>query len=237
MLGAHVEVATVRGSLLFSVLRAPTVPVRSTLLMYQGALGDPPAEAALAAQPHHAAAGDAELVLAIRSGGRAAEEQLYRRHAGAVLGLATRLLHSREEAMDVMQDAFVTAFEELGALREPAAFRSWLLRLTASLVHRRFRKRKLLRILGLGGERAEVSLDDLADPALSPEAHAELRLVDQKLRTLPEAERAAWLLRQVEGFALEEVAEACGCSLATAKRRIASADALVRRHVGDGGSR
>jgi RNA polymerase sigma-70 factor (ECF subfamily) len=173
---------------------------------------------------------DEMLVAAIRRGDRAAEERLYRRHAGAILSLATRLLHSREDAMDVMQDAFVTAFESLADLREPAAFRPWLQRVTVRLVHRRFRRRKLLQLLGLldGGD--GVALDALADPSTSPEARAELRWLDQRLRTVSDHERAAWMLRHIEGFALDEVAEACGCSLATAKRRIAAADAAVREH-------
>lgn len=177
---------------------------------------------------------DESLIAAIRAGDRsvavAAEEELYRRHAGVVLGLASRLLHSRDEAMDVMQDAFVTAFEQLGSLRDPAAFRGWLLRVTASLVHRRFRRRKLLGILGLGRTREETALDDLADPTCSIETRAELRLLDRKLAQVSERDRAAWLLRHIDGFALEEVAEACGCSLATAKRRIAAAEAVVNAH-------
>jgi RNA polymerase sigma-70 factor (ECF subfamily) len=176
---------------------------------------------------------DEALVTAIRSGRREAEELLYRRHAAAVLGLATRLLRSREEGMDVLQDAFVTAFEKLGELRDPAAFRSWLLRVTASLVHRRFRRTKLLKMLGLG-RNGEVALDDLADPTVAPDARVELRWLDRKLASVDPKERAAWMLRHIDGFALDEVAEACGCSLATAKRRIATVDELIRLHFEDG---
>lgn len=194
-------------------------------------------EEAPASDPAPRVADDDEaLVLAVRSGRRAAEEQLYRRHAAAVLGLATRLLHSREDAMDVMQDAFVTAFERLGDLREPAAFRGWLMRVTVSLVHRRFRRRRLLRLLGLARAGDELSLEELADASVSLEARAELRLLDRKLAAVPERDRAAWLLRHVEGFSLEEVAEASGCSLATAKRRIAAVDAVVRSDA-EGGAR
>lgn len=180
---------------------------------------------------------DEALVLAIRAGDRRAEELLYRRHAGAALGLATRLLRSREEAMDVLQDAFVTAFERLSDLREPAAFRPWLLRVTASLVHRRFRRRKLLGLLGLGQKGEPIALDELADPSASSEARAELQLLQRKLATVSDAERAAWMLRHIDGFALEEVAETCGCSLATAKRRIAAADDVIRAHFDEGGVR
>lgn len=178
---------------------------------------------------------DAALVLAIRAGDRTAEEHLYRRHAASVLALATRLLRARDEAMDVLQDTFVVAFESLGDLRDPAAFRAWILRVAVRLVHRRFRRNKLLGLLGLGWRGEEISLDELADSAASPEARAELRWLDRALAAVRDPERVAWMLRHVEGMSLDEVAEACACSLATAKRRIAAADAVVRAHFADQG--
>jgi len=197
--------------------------------------------AALSAIAHYYAAatspplrGDELLVAAIRAGDRTAEEQLYRRHAAAILSLATRLLHSRHDAMDVLQDTFVTAFEDLADLREPAAFGAWTRRIAVRLVHRRFRKKKLLTMLGLEGRHTdpEAALEALADSTSSPEARMELRWLDQKLATVSDPDRAAWLLRHIDGLALEEVADACDCSLATAKRRIAAADAVVRQHLG-----
>jgi len=177
-----------------------------------------------AAQP------DAALVAAVLAGDGAAEEALYRRHAPGVLRLATRLLRSNEDASDVLQDAFVAAFEDLGALREPEAFRAWVHRITVRLVHRRFRRRRLLGLLGLERKNDEVSLESLADESASQEARVELRWLDAALTRLDAKDRVAWMLRHVEGLALEEVAETCECSLATVKRRIAVADAVVRRH-------
>jgi len=174
---------------------------------------------------------DEHLVGAVRSGERAAEEQLYRRHAPGVLSLATRLLRSHDEAMDVLQDTFVTAFEDIAQLREPAAFRGWLHQIAVRLVHRRFRRRKLLGLLGLDRRGEEISLESLADETASPDARIELRWLDAALLRVDERSRVAWMLRHIEGLALEEVAGACDCSLATAKRRIAAADAAVQSHL------
>ncbi len=93
------------------------------------------------------------------AGDRAGEEALYRRHAPSVLRLATRLLRSNEDASDVLQDAFVSAFEDLGALREHDAFRAWVHRITVRLVHRRFRRRRLLGFVGLDQRSDDVSLE------------------------------------------------------------------------------
>jgi RNA polymerase sigma-70 factor (ECF subfamily) len=174
---------------------------------------------------------DEQLVAAVRSGDRAAEEQLYRAHAPAVLSLATRLLRSHDEAMDVLQDTFVTAFEDIAQLREPAAFRAWLHRIAVRLVHRRFRRRKLLGLLGLDRRGEEISLESLADEAASPDARIELRWLDAALLRVDERSRVAWMLRHIEGLALDEVASACECSLATAKRRISAAEAAVEDHL------
>jgi len=174
---------------------------------------------------------DSDLVRRAIDGDRWAEEMLYRRHAAALLGVCTRLLRHRSDAEDVVQDAFVDALEQLNALRNPSQFRSWLTGIAVHKVHRRLRRRKLLRALGLWSDRQEESLENCLAEGVSPEHHADVVCLDYTLRQLPNAQRIAWQLRYAEGFGLEEVAGQCGCSLATVKRRIAQADALVRRHV------
>jgi len=174
-------------------------------------------------------AADARAVAAIRAGSRGAEEELYRRHAPSLLRLATRLLRSTEDARDVLQDTWVTALSELGALRDPSAARAWLHTVCVRLVHRRFRRRKLLGLFGLDRSEEDAKLEQLASPDLGPEERADLRAVDRALDALPAEEKIAWVLRHVEGLSLDEVAEATGCSLATAKRRIAAADVRVAR--------
>ncbi|MBK6687223.1 MAG: RNA polymerase sigma factor [Deltaproteobacteria bacterium] len=170
---------------------------------------------------------DGALVERALSGDRWAEEALYARHAAEVLLLATRLLRHQADAEDVVQDAFLTAFTELDRLRAKDAFRLWLLRITVRKVHRRFRRRTLLRWLGLGQSDDRLTLEDLAAPTASPELKAELAWLDRGLAQLAPADRIAWSLRHVEGARLAEVAIACECSLATAKRRIARAEAAL----------
>ena len=61
---------------------------------------------------------------------------------------------------------------------------------------------------------------------------AELRIIDGIIDQLPTNDRMAWMLRHVEGYALQEAADACGCSLATVKRRVAAAQKRIDRAVG-----
>ena len=177
------------------------------------------------------AVSDEELVRRALGGERWGREMLYRRHASGLLAMTARLLASRGEAEEVVQDTFVTAFEQLGAPREPGAVRGWLGQIAVNLVRRRFRRARLMRFLGLERGADDATLEALADPGISTDQRAELALVDRFLRGMKPALRLAWMLRRVDGLELGEVASLCDCSLATIKRRLAEADAVVDRHA------
>jgi RNA polymerase sigma-70 factor, ECF subfamily len=178
------------------------------------------------------AASDAQLVARAIEGDRWGREMLYRRHATYLLAIAARLLGNRNEGEEVVQDTFVTAFEQLSSLREPAALRGWLAQIAVSQVRRRMRRGRLMRVLGLDRGADDATLAALAAPGIHPDQRAELALIDRAMRGMNANVRIAWMLRMVEGLELAEVASACGCSLATAKRRIAAADSVVRTHIG-----
>jgi RNA polymerase sigma-70 factor (ECF subfamily) len=174
---------------------------------------------------------DGELARRLSEGDRWAREALYRRYANLVWGTALRLLGNRADAEDVVQDSFVAAFNDLGALRRLEALRPWLVQITVHQAHRRFRRRALLRRLGLDRSEDDATLATLAHSGVSPETCSELARVDRALSEVSGAERFAWILRNVDGYSLHEVASACNCSLATAKRRLARANARLARHL------
>jgi RNA polymerase sigma-70 factor (ECF subfamily) len=177
------------------------------------------------------ARGDDELVQRLRNGERAAEELLYRRLAPSVLSLTTLLLGRRSDAEDATQDTFVIVFDAIHQLRDASALRAWVRQIAVSQARRRLRKRRLLRVLGLDSGADDATLESLVAVGADAEVKADLATLDRVLLGVPSSERAAWILRHVEGHDLEEVARLCGCSLATAKRRISSADAQVRAEV------
>jgi RNA polymerase sigma-70 factor (ECF subfamily) len=172
---------------------------------------------------------DAELVAQIRAGMAGAEERLYRRYVGYVNALCVRLLGNHSEAEDAVQDTFVSVLQDLPKLRDPTRLKFWITRVAVHRAHRRFRRRRLLRALGLHDAAPGAELLVPA-PGCGPEEVLELVKLSQLLAELPDLERAAWVLRHVDGHRLEEVAALCACSLATAKRRVARAQASLR-HV------
>jgi len=176
-------------------------------------------------------ADESDLVRRASEGQSWAQGELFRRHAPALTALLTRLLSSRVDAEDAVQDAFIVAFRDLRQLRETAAFGGWLRQIGVHQAQRRFRRRRLLAVLGFDASVQDATLEALIDPALLPDRRTEVALLDRLLAKLPAAERMAWMLRYVEGYELTEVARTCECSLATAKRRISAAAAKISAHV------
>lgn len=174
---------------------------------------------------------DEELVRRAVAGDGWAEEAIFRRYANLVLGTARHLLADSEEAKDVTQDTFSAAMAAWPELRDPARLKQWLLQIAVSKVHRRFRRRKLLRVLGFESGAEDATLSALARPECDPETRVELSLLSRALERISPGCRIAWTLRHVEGFSLGEIADSCSCSLATVKRRLVAAEAHVEDYV------
>src|SRR4051812_48242571 len=174
---------------------------------------------------------DAVLVLRAQRGEAWAREAIFRKHVGYINALSLRLVRDHVEAEDIVQDTFLDAFRLLKQLKEPGRLRGWLGSIAVRKAHRRFRRRRWLRFVGRAIDCEGLSLDELAHETTSAELRAALMHVDGILSKLPEEVRAAWLLRFVEGYRLDEISTSCGCSLATAKRRVERAQALVREEL------
>ncbi|HJX53287.1 MAG TPA: sigma-70 family RNA polymerase sigma factor [Polyangia bacterium] len=163
------------------------------------------------------------------AGSGSALDQAFRAHAAQVATVALRILGRHDEADDLVQDVFVKANKWLPQLREPTALRAWLMKVTVRLAWRRLRTRRWRVALGLDGSY------DYSQAAghrrVSPEDAAFMAEVYRILDRLPAAERLAWSLRHVDGERLEDVAQHCGCSLATAKRWIAAVQARIQREI------
>ena len=177
---------------------------------------------------------DHPLVSRAKAGDVHAQAALFRRHAPQLTSLLTHLLASVADAEDAVQDAFVIAFRDLRQLRDLGVFGGWLRKIAVHQAHRRFRRRRLYRALGLDRHVEDATLEQLVDAAALPDLRAEVAQLDQLLCRMPIKDRTAWVLRYVEGYELTDVAQSCDCSLATAKRRIAAAQARITKTFGEG---
>jgi RNA polymerase sigma-70 factor (ECF subfamily) len=153
---------------------------------------------------------------------------VFRAYSRYVASIALRLLGRDDDVDDVVQEVFVVAIRGLRTLREPRAVRGWLAKITVRIARRRLRARRLRAFVGLDAAPSYAQLVVGAPQELALAIVRAYRVLDR----LPVDIRIAWTLRYVEGESLEDVAAMCGCSLATAKRRIARARAELDVEVG-----
>jgi RNA polymerase sigma-70 factor, ECF subfamily len=154
-------------------------------------------------------------------------EQLFRQHSQYVASIAMRLLGSNDAVDDVVQDVFVTAIRRVRTLRDPAAVRGWLAKVAVRISIRKLRRRRLRELLWSDEAITPVG----SSAAATSEQRVLLAQAYRVLDRLPVNERVAWLLRYVEDAKLEDLAAWCDCSLATIKRRIASAQSALEREM------
>jgi RNA polymerase sigma-70 factor (ECF subfamily) len=154
---------------------------------------------------------------------------LLRRYAPYVARIGYGILGSREDVEDLVQDVFMALVSSIDRLREPAAVKQWLATTAVRMARRKLRWRRWRIALGLAG--SGDGCEEVAAPGASPEEMAQVSSLRRALDRLPAAQRIAWCLRHVQGEELARVAELCGCSLATAKRRIGAAEIELKREV------
>jgi RNA polymerase sigma-70 factor (ECF subfamily) len=165
-----------------------------------------------------------------RKGDLTAFNALVVQYQDLVFNLCYRMLGQRQAAEDAAQEAFVSAWRAIATLRGEA-FRPWLLRIAANSCRDELRRR---------GRRPSSSLDQAledggfepADPAPAPETSAldaELqRKIEQALRQLPQEQRLAVVLCDIEGLDYAEIAAVMKTSLGTVKSRIARGRSRLR---------
>jgi RNA polymerase sigma-70 factor (ECF subfamily) len=147
-------------------------------------------------------------------GGRAdaSFERLYRRHRRDVYGAVLRDLRDPEEAEDVTQTAFLNAYRAMRRGERPEKPRAWLVTIARNVCRRRYRT--------LAARPQEVSLDpEITAAVLDVDGPTSEEIVDA-IRRLPENQRKAILLREIQGRSYAEIAEALDLSLAAVETLI-----------------
>jgi RNA polymerase sigma-70 factor, ECF subfamily len=157
-------------------------------------------------------------------------EALYERYAPYVAAIASRVLGRAAEVEDVVQDVFASAVSGLKRRDSAEETKGWLAKVTVRRCVRQLRLRKIWALVDLA---ADPSYDRLADPSIGADEKQLVVEVYRALDRVPVRERVAWTLRHVEGESLQDVAVLCGCSLATAKRRISAAHGRICRRLAE----
>ena len=165
------------------------------------------------------------LVSRAAEGDLAAFEALYHRHVGRVYALCLRMTGDAVQAQELVQDAFVRAWERLGSFRGESAFASWLHRVAVNVVlqDRRARSRREARVRVVEDTRLAQS-EDLR--ASDPGNRVDL---EEAVARLPEGARTVFILHDIEGYKHQEIAAMTGVAQGTSKAQLHRARQLLRK--------
>jgi RNA polymerase sigma-70 factor (ECF subfamily) len=175
------------------------------------------------------------LVKRVLEGDTTLFEVLMRRHNQRLYRIARVVLQDDDEAEDVMQDAYVKAYEHLHQFEGRASFSTWLSRIALYEALARARKRKRVVAMDTISDSEKETMHSLQSSAPSPEYEASTaeirRLLEQEVDALPEDYRTIFMLRDVEDIEVAEVADILEISQANVKTRLHRAHALLRKRL------
>ena len=174
---------------------------------------------------------DEELVQRVVAGDAGLFEILMRRHNQRIYRAVRAVLRGDEETEDVMQQAYLNAYQALHQFAGDAQFSTWLTRIAVNEALGRRRKR--LRVEVQGKDDVDITLVESSEP--DPEQRAsqtELREVMQReVEALPDTFRAVVMMRDVEGLSTAETAQCLGISDDLVKQRLHRARAMLRENL------
>jgi RNA polymerase sigma-70 factor, ECF subfamily len=179
------------------------------------------------------------LVQAAKAGDIGAFEQLVKRYDRNVFRIAQHITHNREDAEDVVQEAFLKAYSNLAQFQGQSKFYTWLVRIAVNEALMKLRRRRPERFVSLD---EDVKTEDdsslpreVADWSPNPEQMyktAELReILSRTIQGLPPGFRTVFVLRDVEGLSTEETAEALELSVPAVKSRLLRARLQLRERL------
>jgi len=178
------------------------------------------------------------LVDAARAGDIRAFESLVRRYDRNVFRIAQHITQNREDAEDVVQDAFLKAYQNLGQFQGQSKFYTWLVRIAVNEALMRLRRRRPERMVSID---EDVRTEDdsmpreIADWSPNPEqqyTQAELKdILGKIIQGLPPSFRTVFVLRDVEGLSTEETASALELSVPAVKSRLLRARLQLRERL------
>lgn len=172
------------------------------------------------------AASDAILAQRSAEGDAVAFEVLVRRHGPFLRAYAIRLTGSAADADDAVQEALITAWNQLHTLEDSSKVRSWLVSVVSRKATDQVRSRRAS--TELDDEKAD---DRQAGPEHRAESSSRLDALSAVLAQLPDGQRQCWVLKEVGGYSYEEIGERLGMTPVTVRGKLARARTTVVKEM------
>jgi RNA polymerase sigma-70 factor (ECF subfamily) len=185
---------------------------------------------------------ETQFIERLKRGDAAAFEILVNERSGEIYGLLYRLTENVEEARDLTQETFLRAFQSIDHFRGESDLRTWIYRIAINQARNRWRwwrRRRRDATVSIDAPEAAGRLGLVAtlksttakDPEQDTLANERERALKKALGTLKRVYREAVILRDIEGFAYEEIATALDISVGTVKSRLARGRQELRRKL------
>jgi RNA polymerase sigma-70 factor (ECF subfamily) len=180
---------------------------------------------------------DGEVVERVLHGEKELYEILMRRYNQTLFRAVRSYLHQEADVQDAMQEAYIKAFSKLGQFKGESSFSTWLVRIGINEALQALRRSRTLRI-HTGAETEARQLHQIPDTgSLNPEQRSvqmeNRKLLEQAIDKLPEGYKAVYMLREVEGMGVAEVAQCLDLSESNVKVRLHRAKAMLKEAIWD----
>ncbi len=175
---------------------------------------------------------DEQLVAAAAAGDQQAYGALVERHQARLYNTLYRVMHSAEDALDISQEAFVQAYLKLDSFRRDSRFYTWLYRIAMNLALSALRKRKnTASIEDIRSRGAPDPVDPLASPGERLDEAERVAVLERALSMLGEQPRQILVLRELEEFTYEQIAEVLEVPVGTVRSRLFRARAQLKEQL------
>jgi RNA polymerase sigma-70 factor (ECF subfamily) len=175
------------------------------------------------------------LIAACRAGRTEAFGVLVQRYQDRLYPTMLRLTGSADDALDLLQDAFLRAFEKLDRFQGESSFYTWVYRIAVNLALSGRRRRRVTARIGIGGGRGEPldPQDDssLSDPTLPLERAERDDLIQSALNSLADDHRAVVVMKEFDGLHYEEIATILNIPVGTVRSRLHRARLDLRERL------
>jgi RNA polymerase sigma-70 factor (ECF subfamily) len=177
---------------------------------------------------------DESLVIRAREGDYQAFEMLFERHRLLVYRFAYQMTQRRDDAEDMVQEAFVRAYQNLHRYRDEAKFTTWLLRIVSNLCTDQARmstRRTNLEQKEAAGALDYMTIGNFENPVDNLEQEQRVRALKKAIAALPDHHRQMIVMRDLEERDYKEIADVLGCTVGGAKLRVLRARRALRDRV------
>jgi len=169
---------------------------------------------------------DFELLQKIRAGSQEAFTQLVERYKNRLFNIVVRMIPTREEAEDVVQETFLRVFQHRNNFDPKYCFSTWIYTIALNLAKNQLRRKKKVKFLEL------FDLEDTSEePASEPARMALGPWIEKEIEKLPAKYKEAFLLREVDELPYEEIAEITGVPTGTVKSRVNRARMILAENL------